>query len=227
MNYEWKKKHREYFDSVTEYDGISCKELCKRYKNGDKQVLIGILKKVDKRILYAMKRFRLPTDFELSYDDLYNSLVLRVVKAIENYDTSSDANFSTYIGKALFGHVQEELKKYYRDFKSTDYIHAPIENSFDNDDTYEEVIEDKSVDYEGLELKLLVDNAIGKLNEQEQKVICLLWGIGTGNKTKKEVCDLLGITYDQLRRIEERALAKLRNDNDLRSYEYPGRYDDN
>ena len=84
---------------------------------------------------------------------------------------------------------------------------------------------DEDVIYKGLEdevEKSLLGKAIGKLSDREQTIVKLRFGINMpegGEKTQKEVADLLGISQSYISRLEKRIMKRLKKEMEVLSRE--------
>lgn len=79
-----------------------------------------------------------------------------------------------------------------------DYI--SFEDTLSDDTDYEELISE-------LEMQECIDEAVGSLTDQEQIALGLLFG---HDSALREVADHLGTSHEQVRRVKEKALNKLR-----------------
>ncbi len=61
-----------------------------------------------------------------------------------------------------------------------------------------------------------LDSALSILSEREQLVLKMLFGIGRNEMTAEEVANTLNLTRERVRQIKERALRRLREDNNIR-----------
>ena len=85
----------------------------------------------------------------------------------------------------------------------------------DDDDTeISSTIQSESTEDFSEDNKIIVDSLLTLLNRREQDAIKHLYGIGTRQKTKEEVANLLGVTCERVRQIEARALRRLRENQD-------------
>ena len=77
---------------------------------------------------------------------------------------------------------------------------------------------DEDVIYRGIEQeveKTLLGKAIAKLNDREQTIIKLRFGLYAPDmkeKTQKEVADLLGISQSYISRLEKRIIKRLKKE---------------
>ena len=61
--------------------------------------------------------------------------------------------------------------------------------------------------------KELLQNAMSKLNKRERQIMELRFGLlGDGEKTQKEVADILGISQSYISRLEKRIVKRLQKD---------------
>ncbi|GFR35012.1 hypothetical protein TCEA9_08240 [Thermobrachium celere] len=61
--------------------------------------------------------------------------------------------------------------------------------------------------------KQLLRNAMGKLSKREQQIVSLRFGLaGGGEKTQKEVADILGISQSYISRLEKKIIRRLRKE---------------
>lgn len=64
--------------------------------------------------------------------------------------------------------------------------------------------------------KSLLYNEIKKLNERDQKIMILRYGLyNTTEMTQKDVADVLGISQSYISRIEKKVIRKLQNLNKI------------
>ena len=65
---------------------------------------------------------------------------------------------------------------------------------------------------EDVERKVLRD-ALGRLPEREKQIITMRFGLGgSGEKTQKEVAELMGISQSYISRLEKRIMLRLRRE---------------
>ncbi|HEX9891668.1 MAG TPA: sigma factor-like helix-turn-helix DNA-binding protein, partial [Actinomycetota bacterium] len=70
---------------------------------------------------------------------------------------------------------------------------------------------------EGATMEAVV-KAVQGLGEQEQRVLELRFGLdGAGARSLRAAGDVMGVSAERVRQIEQRALARLRESEDLRS----------
>lgn len=72
---------------------------------------------------------------------------------------------------------------------------------------------DNNMEKESLSADL--NSALGTLSEREQTVLKMLFGIGCNEMTAEEVANSLNLTRERVRQIKERALRRLRDDENI------------
>jgi len=80
-------------------------------------------------------------------------------------------------------------------------------------------------DVVNLEMKDIIEQKLAVLNDQQQKVVKMRFGLGDGeaSRTLDEVAEHLGVTKERVRQIEAKALRILRHpeqSRDLRQFHY-------
>ena len=64
-----------------------------------------------------------------------------------------------------------------------------------------------------MEEKKTIREALSRLDEREQVIITLRYGLGGGRElTQKEVADMMGISQSYISRLEKKILARLGSD---------------
>ncbi len=140
-----------------------------------------------------------------------------LIKAIDSYDVDNGTRFATYAGKCL----QNEILMYFRSQKKLNNetsLHDVIELDKDgNPLTYLDIISVDDTIVDTLDLKeksyLALKGINHVLNEREQKIIVLRYGLGnsTSPVTQREVAKRMGISRSYVSRLEKSALEKLQN----------------
>jgi len=149
----------------------------------------------------------------LSTDDLVNEGVIGMMKAARKYDPSRGKPFVTfaapYIRRSIEAAISEvETEK---DVRSTDES-LPVGSR--NNYTLLNVLEDKNVQKadDVIEENTLSEDLLrfrDQLNEREQRVIDLYYGIGYERQTMAEIGEVLELKRERVRQIRNTAIRKL------------------
>ncbi len=150
-------------------------------------------------------------------EDLISIGSLGLIKAVNSFDPDKNIKLATYASRCIENEILMHLRK---------SVRTKCEVSFD---------EPLNVDYEGNELlvsdilgtdpdvvsknleteieKILLHNAIEKLNNREKNIMTLRFGLdGSEEKTQKEVADLLGISQSYISRLEKKIIIRLKKE---------------
>lgn len=94
---------------------------------------------------------------------------------------------------------------------NTASLNAPVSHDEPDGDTIMDLQADDNVQIEGLEEKILLQQAIGGLKDQQQQILKLRFNEG---KTQTEIADHIGVSQMHVSRLLRRALEDLRGELD-------------
>lgn len=148
-------------------------------------------------------------------EDLISIGTIGLIKGITTFDPSKGTKLATYAARCIENEVLmyfRSQKKSSQDVSLSDYIETGGDGaalSLMDVVSYEE---DMAEDISNRELLGLLSQTVQTcLDEQEQQVIQLRYGLGDGRpKRQREVAERIGISRSYVSRIEKRALQKLR-----------------
>lgn len=149
----------------------------------------------------------------LSTDDLVNEGVIGLVKAAEKYDASRGKPFVTFAAPYIRKSIEAAISRLQTatDVRSTDES-LPVGSR--NNYTLLNVLEDKNAEKADMvvEENTLSENLLryrDTLNEREQRVVNLYYGIGYERQTMAEIGEVMGLKRERVRQIRNAALRKL------------------
>ncbi len=149
----------------------------------------------------------------LSTDDLINEGVIGMMKAAEKFDPSRGKPFVTFAAPYIRRSIENAISRVENntDIRSTD---ESLPMGSHNNYTLLNVLEDKNatkadaiVEETTLSEDLLRFSNI--LNEREQRVINLYYGIGYERQTMAEIGEVLELKRERVRQIRNTAVRKL------------------
>ena len=155
-------------------------ELIKKAQSGDDNAFSLIIKQYSPLISSIVRKYFL-AGFEV--EDLMQIGYISLIKAIKDYNTSSDANFSTYLYMSVQGDIKNEVAKSYNNKNMALNNALSLDITFDDEDedgiyspwaylfTSESSIEDEVIKEQ--KVKQLLDVLKQKLDEQERKILSL------------------------------------------------------
>lgn len=159
----------------------------------------------------AKKYYALPGDQE----DLISIGTIGLIKAVNTFDDTRRARFSTYASKCIENEIRMQFRRG-RKTAGTISLQDAIENGKDGTTlTVSDIVQDTACMEESFEksdeaaqLRALVQQLKGR----ERQVILLRYGLGGQSPlTQQETAQLLGISRSYVSRLETRALAVLQH----------------
>ena len=167
-------------------------------------------------VVYIAQKF---DNTGVGVEDLISIGTIGLIKAINTFNPEKKIKLATYAS----GCIENEILMYLRRNNKTKMevsIDEPLNVDWDGNELLLSDIlgTDEDVIYHGIEQEVeknLLGKAISKLTEREQTIVRLRFGINTpdgGEKTQKEVADLLGISQSYISRLEKRIMKRLRKE---------------
>ncbi|GAB6158318.1 RNA polymerase sporulation sigma factor SigK [Desulfotomaculum varum] len=187
------------------------KELLIKMAKGDKLAKTVL---VERNLRLVAKIANKLKDNGVDKQDLFQSGVVGLIKAVESFDMSRCKKFSTYAGVCIQNEMLMLLRKHKYE-KICISISEPLD--YDKDGTALELQDtltapDTPVDElveKNMEVEKLA-SALQKLSPREQLVIKLRYGLNGGHElTQREVGKKLAISRSFISRIESSSISKL------------------
>lgn len=181
------------------------------FKQGDMAARDRIIRHNLRLVAHVVKKYySLPGDAE----DLISIGTIGLIKAVNSFDNTKQARFSTYASRCIDNEVRMSFRKQKKS-PATVSMNEPIEAGKDGSAlTVIDVVPDDFLLDEDCErrdetarLRRLVDGLSGR----QRQVVLLRYGLGgQPPMTQQEVADLLGISRSYISRIEKAAVLSLR-----------------
>ena len=181
------------------------------FKQGDMAARDRIIRHNLRLVAHVVKKYySLPGDTE----DLISIGTIGLIKAVNSFDNTKQARFSTYASRCIDNEVRMSFRKQ-KKAPATVSMNEPIEAGKDGSAlTVIDVVPDDFLLDEDCErrdetarLRRLVDGLSGR----QRQVVLLRYGLGgQPPMTQQEVADLLGISRSYISRIEKAAVLSLR-----------------
>lgn len=186
-------------------------EAFRALKTGDRAAWNSLVEHNLRLVAHVTKKYYAsPCDQE----DLISIGTIGLIKAINSFDDSRHARFSTYASKCIENEVRMQFRKGRKE-PATISLQDSIETSKgDSALTVSDLLKDDSCmedDTEQAETAQQLYAFIDTLTARERQVILLRYGLnGQMPLTQNEVADMLHISRSYVSRIEKKALATLR-----------------
>lgn len=165
-------------------------------------------------VVYIAKKFE---STGIGIEDLVSIGTIGLIKAINTFKPEKNNKLATYASRC----IENEILMYMRKNNSKRCevsIEEPLNVDWDgNELLLSDVLgSDEDMVYRNLENaeeKKIVRSAVDSLNPRERMIIEMRYGLnGGGEKTQKEVADLLGISQSYISRLEKKIISRLKYD---------------
>ncbi|KYH29961.1 MULTISPECIES: RNA polymerase sporulation sigma factor SigE [Clostridium] len=181
---------------------------------GDDSVRTVLIERNLRLVVYIARKFE---NSGVLVEDLISVGTIGLIKAVNTFDPGKKIKLATYASRCIENEILMYLRRNNK-VKSEISFYEPLNTDWDgnklllsdilgtdNDIVYN-LIEDE-VD------KQLLFIAMKKLSDREKEIIKLRFGLtGKGEKTQKQVADLLGISQSYISRLEKRIIKRLKKE---------------
>lgn len=164
-------------------------------------------------VVYIAKKFE---NTGAGLEDLISIGTIGLIKAVNTFKADKNIKLATYASRC----IENEILMYIRKCSGRHdiSIDEPLSVDWDgNELLLSDVLgsdeDDVSRGIEAIEEKKTIRDAIEQLDEREQVIINLRYGLNGGRElTQKEVADMMGISQSYISRLEKKILARLGED---------------
>lgn len=183
-----------------------------KYQAGDSEAKNVLIERNLRLVAHIAKKYQ---STEIDTEDLISIGTIGLIKAVTTFNPVKGSRLATYAARC----IDNELLMMLRAKKKTSRevsIYEPIGNDNEGNEIHlldlleihdPDVVEQMHLCENAHRLYHYFDTA---LNEREQKVICLRYGLfGKRELTQKEIAAQMGISRSYVSRIEKKALEKL------------------
>ena len=180
--------------------------LLARLAAGDETARQTLIERNLRLVVYIARRFE---NTGINIEDLISIGTIGLIKAIGTFRTDRNIKLATYSSRC----IENEILMYIRKISgqktevSLDGNELLLSDVLGTDgDTVMRPMED-DVD------RQLLRQALERLPEREKQIITMRFGLGgSGEKTQKEVAELMGISQSYISRLEKRIMIRLRRE---------------
>lgn len=167
-------------------------------------------------VVYIAKKF---DNTGVGVEDLISIGTIGLIKAINTFKPDKNIKLATYASRCIENEILMYLRRNSK-VKMEVSIDEPLNVDWDGNElllsdilgTSEDIIY-KDIERE-VDIKLL-KKALATLNERERMIIHMRFGLDDyegGEKTQKEVADLLGISQSYISRLEKKIMKRLKKE---------------
>ncbi len=188
--------------------------LMARFKSEPEVVRKTLIEHNLRLVVYIAKKFE---SSGVGVEDLVSIGTIGLIKAINTFNPEKKIKLATYASRCIENEMLMHLRKI-SNIRTEVSIEEPLNTDWDGNElllsdilgTDNDIIS-KNLDEE-TDRKLLHD-AIRKLSPREQNIMNLRFGLTNhGQKTQKEVADMLGISQSYISRLEKKILQRLKKE---------------
>jgi RNA polymerase sporulation-specific sigma factor len=150
-------------------------------------------------------------------DDLISIGTIGLIKAVNTFDPDKKIKLATYASRCIENEILMYLRRNSK-LRSEVSFDEPLNIDWDGNELLLSDIlgTDNDLIYHYIEDEVdkeLLGIAMKKLSSREKKIMELRFGLyGGGEKTQKEVADLLGISQSYISRLEKRIIKRLKKE---------------
>lgn len=187
--------------------------LLTRLENGDTDVRGVLIERNLRLVVYIAKKF---DNTRVGIEDLVSIGTIGLIKAVNTFDPTRKIKLATYASKCIENEILMFLRR--NPPRTEVSFDEPLNVDWDgNELLLSDVLgTEPNVTYRELEEevdRILLRQAMTKLNDREQRIMELRFGLGDGQeRTQKEVADRLGISQSYISRLEKRIIKRLRQE---------------
>jgi len=164
-------------------------------------------------VMYIAKKFE---NNRLDMQDLVSVGSIGLIKAVDSYKLDKNIKLATYASRCIENEILMFLRKANKSINDLSLDDGLVNDEEGNSLSLGEMIPDDKSITEEMELndqKIYIINAIKELNDREQKIMCMRYGLnGYDELTQKEVADTMNISQSYISRLEKKILNKLKKD---------------
>ncbi len=163
-------------------------------------------------VVYIAKRFE---NTGVGIEELISTGTVGLIKAISTFNSNKNIKLATYASRCIENEILMFIRKNTTKKKEVSFD-EPLSVDWDGNelllsDVLSSEIDSISASLEDDEEKQILSEAIRTLNEREQVIVRMRFGLcGEEELTQKEVADALGISQSYISRLEKKIMRDLR-----------------
>lgn len=189
-------------------------DLMQRFHTDHEEVRKVLIERNLRLVVYIAKKFETSG---INVEDLVSIGTIGLIKAINTFKPDKNIKLATYASRCIENEILMHLRKV-SNIRTEVSIEEPLNTDWDGNElllcdilgTDNDII---SRNIEEETDKQLLYGAIQKLSRREQTIMKLRFGLTKyGEKTQKEVADMLGISQSYISRLEKKILSRLKRE---------------
>lgn len=189
-------------------------DLINKLANGDMEVKSTLIEHNLRLVVYIAKKFE---NTGINIEDLVSIGTIGLIKAVNTFEPKKNIKLATYASRCIENEILMYLRRNLKN-RAEVSLDEPLNVDWDGNELLLSDVLGTETDMiykkiEGEVEKSLLWQAMHKLSPREKTIIQLRFGLGDiGEKTQKEVADILGISQSYISRLEKRILKRLQRE---------------
>ncbi|MCX7902977.1 MAG: RNA polymerase sporulation sigma factor SigE [Caloramator sp.] len=189
-------------------------KLIEELKKGNFKVKDVLIERNLRLVVYIAKKFE---NTGVTIEDLISIGTIGLIKAVNTFEPTKRIKLATYASRCIENEILMYLRRNSK-VRSEISFDEPLNVDWDGNELLLSDIlgTDNDLIYHYIEdevEKQLLMNAINRLSKRERQIMELRFGLkGEGEKTQKEVADILGISQSYISRLEKRIIKRLKKE---------------
>ncbi|HLS35875.1 MAG TPA: RNA polymerase sporulation sigma factor SigE [Bacillota bacterium] len=181
---------------------------------GNEQARSILIERNLRLVVYIARKFE---NTGINIEDLISIGTIGLIKAVNTFDVERKIKLATYASRCIENEILMYLRRTSR-LRQEVSFDEPLNVDWDgNELLLSDVLgTDPDIITKKLETdvdKALLKRALSGLNEREQKIMKLRYGLqNKKRKTQKDVADLLGISQSYISRLEKKIIKQLKRE---------------
>lgn len=188
--------------------------LVSQLKDGNGDVRTVLIERNLRLVVYIARKFE---NTGVAVEDLISIGTIGLIKAVNTFDPDKKIKLATYASRCIENEILMYLRRNSK-LRSEISFDEPLNIDWDGNELLLSDIlgTDNDLIYHYIEDEVdkeLLGIAMRKLSSREKRIMELRFGLyGGGEKTQKEVADLLGISQSYISRLEKRIIKRLKKE---------------
>lgn len=189
-------------------------DLVNRLVEGDESVRSILIERNLRLVVYIARKFE---NTGVNIEDLISVGTIGLIKAVNTFDPNKKIKLATYASRCIENEILMYLRRNSK-VKAEISFYEPLNIDWDGNElllsdilgTENDVVYNLIEDEVDRQLLMV---AMKKLSDREKEIVQLRFGLnGIGEKTQKEVADMLGISQSYISRLEKRIIKRLKKE---------------
>lgn len=189
-------------------------DLVAKLGDGNENIRSILIERNLRLVVYIARKFE---NTGVNVEDLISVGTIGLIKAVNTFDPDKKIKLATYGSRCIENEILMYLRRNSK-VKAEISFYEPLNIDWDGNElllsdilgTENDAVYNLIEDEVDKELLLI---AMKKLNKREKEIVHLRFGLnGEGEKTQKEVADMLGISQSYISRLEKRIIKRLKKE---------------